>query len=413
MNIDLRTLVIVLSISSVLQVIALFLQYRVNKAYLGIGWWLLGFTSLAMGYGFLLLRDLVSIKLVTIIFTNVLILSGVIFIYIGVMRFFDKKENRGIVISIFALFMISLFYYTYFDDDITLRTVVIYAAGGAISLLTAQSLFLNKIRSITASAYLNAVLFLSLGCYSAFRALVTLTVAPVNGLFGTTTIQTVSFLFIFVYGLLLTFGLIIMVNQRLNAGMTEVNEQLQSDIAKRERMEEALKESEKRYRELSIIDDLTQLYNSRQFYIQLKIELYRSNRYELPLTLLLLDIDNFKAFNDTYGHIEGDEVLKRLGQVVKGCLRETDSAYRYGGEEFTIILPMTTSANGAVCAERIRTEFKKESFSPATGQDVHLTMSIGLAQYKPQEEMKAFVHRVDQLMYQGKKNGKDRVCSEP
>jgi len=73
---------------------------------------------------------------------------------------------------------------------------------------------------------------------------------------------------------------------------------------------------------------------------------------------------------------------------------------------------MTTGANGAVTAERIRTEFTKESFSPAPGQDVHLTMSIGVAQYKPQEDMKAFVHRVDQLMYQAKRNGKDRICSD-
>jgi diguanylate cyclase (GGDEF)-like protein/PAS domain S-box-containing protein len=176
--------------------------------------------------------------------------------------------------------------------------------------------------------------------------------------------------------------------------------------------EQELKESEQRYRQLSIIDDLTQLYNSRHFYFQLKIELNRSNRYEQPLTILMLDIDNFKAFNDTYGHVEGDQVLSRLGHVIKRSLRETDFAFRYGGEEFTILLPMTTNADGAVTAERIRTEFKKETFSPVPGQDVHVTVSIGLAQYKPQEEMKVFVHRVDQLMYQGKKNGKDRICSE-
>jgi diguanylate cyclase (GGDEF)-like protein/PAS domain S-box-containing protein len=184
------------------------------------------------------------------------------------------------------------------------------------------------------------------------------------------------------------------------------------DITERKRLEKELKESEERYRELSIIDDLTQLYNSRHFYQQLKMEIDRLVRYEQPLTILMLDLDNFKAFNDAYGHVEGDQVLQRLGQVVKKCLRETDFAYRYGGEEFTILLPMTTSADGVVTAERIRTEFKKENFSPAPGQDVHLTVSIGLAQYKPQEDMTAFVRRVDQLMYQGKKNGKDRICSE-
>ncbi len=184
------------------------------------------------------------------------------------------------------------------------------------------------------------------------------------------------------------------------------------DITDRKRAEEALRESENRYRELSIIDNLTQLYNSRHFYQQLKMEIDRVDRYKQPLTLLLLDLDDFKQFNDAYGHIEGDGVLSRFGQVVKRCLRQTDSAYRYGGEEFTILLPMTTSKNSTVTVERIRAEFKKENFSPVAGKDVHMTVSIGLAQYQPQEDMKAFVNRVDQLMYQAKKNGKDRVCSE-
>ena len=185
------------------------------------------------------------------------------------------------------------------------------------------------------------------------------------------------------------------------------------DITERKKMEDALQESERTYRELSIIDDLTQLYNSRNFYAQLEREIERSKRYGQPLTLLLLDLDKFKDFNDAYGHVEGDHVLSRLGQVVKRCLRETDSAYRYGGEEFTIMLPMTTSEEGIVTAKRIQTELRKEAFSPALGQEVYVTVSIGLAQYKPKEEMKAFVQRVDQLMYQAKKDGRDRICPEP
>ena len=194
--------------------------------------------------------------------------------------------------------------------------------------------------------------------------------------------------------------------------LTNSNERLKQEIEERKQAEAALMESEKRFRELSIVDELTSLYNSRHFYFQLKNELERSNRYKQHLTLLLLDLDNFKALNDTYGHVEGDKVLKRLGKVIKKCLRKTDSAYRYGGEEFTVLLPMTTSVNGIVIAERIRAEFNNETFSPEPGQDIHLTLSVGIAQYKSQEDMKAFVSRVDQLMYQAKKNGKDRVCSQ-
>jgi two-component system, cell cycle response regulator len=181
----------------------------------------------------------------------------------------------------------------------------------------------------------------------------------------------------------------------------------------RKQMEDALKDSARRLRELSIVDELTQLHNSRQFYAQLELEMDRSDRYEQPLTLLLCDLDNFKAFNDTYGHVEGDQVLRRLGQVVKRCLRAVDFAYRYGGEEFTILLPTTTCAAGAVVAERIRAELKRETFSPTPVQQVHVTVSIGLGQYSPPEDMKAFVHRVDRLMYRGKMDGKDRVSRGP
>lgn len=184
------------------------------------------------------------------------------------------------------------------------------------------------------------------------------------------------------------------------------------DITERKKAENALRASKQKYRELSILDDLTQLYNSRNFYTQLKKEIERSNRYDQPLTLLLMDIDKFKEFNDSYGHVEGDNALSRLGQVIKRCLRENDSAYRYGGEEFTIMLPMTSSDEGIVTARRIQAELKKETFSPVAGQEVYMTVSIGISQYKPKEEIKAFVHRVDQLMYKVKKDKRGGICSD-
>jgi diguanylate cyclase (GGDEF)-like protein/PAS domain S-box-containing protein len=193
--------------------------------------------------------------------------------------------------------------------------------------------------------------------------------------------------------------------------MRDITERKKAE-SQREDAIKALQKSEQRYLELSIVDDLTQLYNSRHFYAQLEREIERSNRYGQPLTLLLLDIDRFKDFNDTYGHVQGDYVLSRLGHAIKRSLREIDSAYRYGGEEFTIILPMTMSEEGIVTAKRIQKELRKENFSLVSGQEVYITVSIGLAQYKPKEEIKAFVHRVDQFMYKVKKNGRGKICSD-
>lgn len=184
------------------------------------------------------------------------------------------------------------------------------------------------------------------------------------------------------------------------------------DITERRKLEEELKRSEERYKEMSIVDDLTRLYNSRHFYHQLRMEIDRIERREHPLSLMLLDIDDFKIFNDTYGHLEGDNVLLRLGQIIKGCLRKEDSAYRYGGEEFTIILPMTTKEEGIVTAERIREELKKQDFSPSPDKKIFLTVSAGVAQYQRNEDLRAFVNRVDHLMYKSKRNGKDQICSE-
>jgi two-component system, cell cycle response regulator len=161
---------------------------------------------------------------------------------------------------------------------------------------------------------------------------------------------------------------------------------------------------------LSITDGLTQLYNSRYFYNQLKIEIDRTIRYQRPLSLLLLDIDNFKDYNDNFGHLEGDKVLVRMGQVIKTCLRKMDSAYRYGGEEFTVILPETEGDEAATVAERIRSAIQKELFNPE-GQTapVSITISIGVTEFNRPEEIALFVQRADRAMYQSKQSGRNRV----
>jgi two-component system, cell cycle response regulator len=161
---------------------------------------------------------------------------------------------------------------------------------------------------------------------------------------------------------------------------------------------------------LSITDGLTKLYNSRYFYNQLKAEIDRTSRYQRPLSLLLMDIDQFKEYNDSFGHLEGDKVLLRLGQVIRSCLRKMDSAYRYGGEEFTVILPETEGDEAATVAERIRSSVSAEIFYPRSRDEkFNITISIGVTEYIHDEEIAIFVQRADKAMYLSKQSGRNRV----
>jgi diguanylate cyclase (GGDEF)-like protein len=180
-------------------------------------------------------------------------------------------------------------------------------------------------------------------------------------------------------------------------------------MIRRREVEMQLLKSEELFKNLSITDDLTQLYNSRYFYKKLKEESNKLIRYKQPLSLLLIDIDDFKKINDRYGHLQGDNILKKAGSVIQDCLRKTDSAYRYGGEEFTVILPGTGIEGAINVAKKIRRVFVAQDFSSITKETLHISVSIGACQFKPEEDMEAFVKRTDDALYSAKRNGKNRV----
>ncbi len=182
-----------------------------------------------------------------------------------------------------------------------------------------------------------------------------------------------------------------------------------TDITARVKAEQALRQSEQRYKELSIVDELTGLFNKRHFNHHLELESERARRYKLPLSLLLLDIDNFKQHNDTYGHADGDRVLARLGTIIAESIRLNDLGCRYGGEEFTVILPNTSGKDAMVVAERIRARFGAEAFVPTPDHVVRKTVSVGIAEYRTGEKKEELLERADQNMYAAKQGGKNRV----
>jgi two-component system cell cycle response regulator len=141
----------------------------------------------------------------------------------------------------------------------------------------------------------------------------------------------------------------------------------------------------------------------------LQLEIERANRYHRSLALLMIDIDDFKKFNDTYGHLIGDKVLAKTGEVIRNALREADTGYRYGGEEFTLILPETVGPGAVQVAERIRKELAAMPISLKAKTSRNITASMGVGELQAKDTLSEFIRRADNNLYAAKAEGKNRV----
>ncbi len=159
------------------------------------------------------------------------------------------------------------------------------------------------------------------------------------------------------------------------------------------------------YKQRSRFDSLTNLHNRGTFMEALQDEIARATVGRSDLSLLLLDIDNFKDINDTYGHLTGDAVLSSLGQLLRSYLRRGDMAARYGGEEFAIIAPYTMQGQAFRMAEKLRARIERHRFESLPP----ITVSIGCAAYLMGEPADSFIQRADLALYDAKRSGKNMV----
>jgi diguanylate cyclase (GGDEF)-like protein len=161
---------------------------------------------------------------------------------------------------------------------------------------------------------------------------------------------------------------------------------------------------------LSIIDDLTRLYNSRYLNLVLRRETKRASRNGRPVSLLFLDLDGFKQVNDTWGHLCGSKALVEAASVIKGCARETDVVARFGGDEFSLILPDTGPEGAMSVAARIQERIRSAVFLASDGLSVHLTVSIGVATLPDvAASAEELLRAADVAMYRVKASGKDGI----
>jgi len=641
MQIDIHSLAFVSGLTNLLQAIILFIQYRVDKAHQGPGWWALGSASLALAFGFNFLRDHPALGMFAIIANNAFFVSGLALFYVGVQRFFDQMERRGWVVAVCVSVTVVALYFTYFDNNLAARRVNLSVAMAGLSFLIAWSIYSQKARSAAVLANFLALLFLVYGGMWAFRGLSAM-VGPTGEIFNASLMQGASYLASMMTSTLWTLGLILLVSQQLNTEYREAKESAElifntspdavlitrledgqfvdvndgftalsgytrtevcgkttleveiwknpsdrqefvaellekgfcenreaifqrkdgtqffgivssrwlvfkgqphiitvtRDITERKRVQEALrdnnlflsgvienngaliyvkdlegnyelvnkkweettglarqnvlgktdvsvfpgeiglifrrtdlevmnggrvveqeeclltptgerhflsikfplqntdgsvrglcgmaseiterKKDEKRIQELvtqleierdfaqhsALTDGLTRLANRRHFDDLLHTEFFRLKRSGAPLSLILLDVDHFKNFNDNYGHLAGDECLRRVGRAMATVVgRGSDLAARYGGEEFAVILPETDHLGARTMAERIRRAIEELDIPHAGNSAANrVTVSLGVVTQKASDlvSVDKMIEMADDAMYRAK-----------
>jgi diguanylate cyclase (GGDEF)-like protein len=191
----------------------------------------------------------------------------------------------------------------------------------------------------------------------------------------------------------------------------EIVAEAASNALERAHLLESIQLANQRLERLATIDGLTGVYNHRYFRERLRGEIERAIRYQLPLSCILMDIDDFKQLNDTYGHLLGDSVLHELAQLTLGKTRKSDLLARYGGEEFAVVMPQTDLEGARIEAERLREAIAAHTFQ-GVPPERKITLSVGVAELGRETMVTAddLLHAADHSLYEAKRSGKNRVA---
>ena len=156
------------------------------------------------------------------------------------------------------------------------------------------------------------------------------------------------------------------------------------------------------------VDGLTRLFNRQHYTRQLQLSLAMTERQGTPLSIIMIDIDHFKSVNDTHGHLSGDMILQGVAELMRTTIRESDMAFRYGGEEMAILCPGTTAEEAAITAERLRVAVAEADLRGENDVQIPVTISLGVAAYVTGEGQESFLSRADQALYASKEGGRNR-----
>jgi len=199
--------------------------------------------------------------------------------------------------------------------------------------------------------------------------------------------------------------------ENIQQNFNVLHNEFQSKINELNEVSKKLIDSNSKFKKLSLTDELTSLYNRRSFDLRLIEETSRADRHKQELSLIMIDLDDFKRHNDTHGHQTGDKLLEELADMIRKSIRESDAAFRYGGDEFAVLLPVCDIKNAEHVAKKIVEKISIHQFKNVQGQLLEkVTISCGVACYKG--NLEAFVAEADKHLFVSKTSGKGLIITQ-
>jgi diguanylate cyclase (GGDEF)-like protein len=385
---DVRTLSYVNMMAALAIGFAMVFIWRTRKTYPGFVLWIIAnFASIA-GYFLLSWRDLWP-DWITVLAANLLIFLYPLFVYEGIRGFLGRASRKWLILGLVVGMGAILLFFTYVDNNITVRTVAISGLSAVMFGLCAYEMFSSSSRPIPSSYQFTAAYFIVYAIFSLVRATITWLTPPLQNLFEPNWLQSLVFLFTLPFGFIWTIGIMILNHERLEHELTNAQSKL---------------------RQLAITDSLTGVYNIRHFYEIGEHSSILSRQRQDPLSVVIIDVDNFKHINDTYGHPVGDQILMHVAGICQKCLRDGDVFSRLGGDEFGVLLHKTDLDRGEIVAGRLRSVIASTGIL-VDDMRIYVSISTGVSEVIPEEEgIKPALKRADSALYTAKRS---RDTNEP
>jgi len=369
---DVRTVALFVAMTFFVQATAIGAQaflIRELKQYRGVAAALMANLCVAVGLMLRLFADLLP-DFLTIILSNILLLTGLGLFYVALSQFTGFPYSKSFVIGVITAALFLLLYFTYWDDAIGKRMITFSFGSVAMVCILIYQLWRTQKTSLRFSANLMLISFLVYGMFLIVRT-ASIILDPPQDTFSLTPMQSATYLLSFAISFFWSTGFILMVSQRLRNDLMEI----------------------------ATIDVLTRIPNRRATQAFLEKELSRAQRNQSEFSVLLIDIDDFKQVNDRWGHSAGDDALVKIASLFQSMIRKQDLVGRWGGEEFLIILPGPCSAE--VLAERVRSEIAGAEYSHGTAS-FHITVSVGVAGANQASVVDEILKKADDALYRAK-----------